>query len=1225
MPKLNATLANKSCNSCEKRIYKTCPRLICDICDEFKHFSCNRLSKKDAQHIVESDLRWTCFQCIESILPVNAFSTERSRGAFKVKFKVQCEYCQGYAHKETNVKTCQQCDSKVHLKCYKFNLGCLTCCEELIPGYHCNTYELTGNYGRLNKIVLNPYDPSDNSNLIGDTTLSYDEHSEIWSKVSDILVNCKYQQLSNVKASRTDELNVLSLNIRSLYKYVGSIREELNNYNKFDVLCFCETNCIPENLPNGIRDILIDEFHEPITSNPTRKSGKGGGLAIYINKRVCEANDIEIFDPDKQNTEKFDSGEYQFVKIHNCKGFMQTKIISNVYRSPSKRPDSFLRNLESTMQKLSGRHGKKHIILVGDLNIDLIKHTSDRSSQILVDSMASSGFLQLISRPTRLTDHSATLIDHIYTNNLENTKSCNIITIDLSDHLGTSILISLGNCISRSVRFQRCKDENMSTNHRLFNEAGNQLFSELIEIQNWEAAIDDTLDASAQFDRFSTIYKEIYEKSYPLKENRNRRRNERPNPKPWVLPWLEDACARKNKLFAESIVNPSDTLTIKYKKLNKFCRKHTNLAKQKYYKKYFEQHKSNSIKQWQMINQLLNRGKQKRDPIRLKDPEGSISSTPLSVAEKFNTYFSSIAANLKAKNNESMCKDPQDPVQNFTKFLKNSAQCSMFLEPTHSEEVGEIIASLKNKATLDTKITALKSAGKSTSFTGTIATLVNNSFMQGCFPEALKTARVVPIHKGGTKSDVANYRPISLLSTFSKIYEKLMHTRLIGYFDSNNLLYDAQFGFRPGRSCEHALLTAQKHLLNSMSRKQVSLLLLIDFSKAFDVIEHSTLLTKLRHYGVRGIVLEWFKSYLEGRTQFVTIESADSEPRSIQYGVPQGSILGPLLFVIYINDMPNISSIAKFILYADDANIIVTADTLENAYDKLETLTSSLISWVSLNGLCLNLKKTNYMIFTRKRVINTRKILISGTIIEHKTTARFLGVLLDEKLNWGVHIAAVRTKMSRYIGIMCRIRRHIPVKVMLQMYHSFIQSHVNYCSLVWGFCCKSNIESLFTMQKKGIRTVIPGYVNYYYKDGKLPTHTKATFHKHKILTIHGIIVKNLLVFVQKLKFQTDSLPISVRNTIHPDAPITLDPVTDDNLTWYNNHNDNWYRKSLFFKAPLLYRSHPSITENTDGVPNGLLKSAIKRRLLAVQYSDDTDDWPVFPLYVCNGLRKSERN
>ena len=140
-----------------------------------------------------------------------------------------------------------------------------------------------------------------------------------------------------------------------------------------------------------------------------------------------------------------------------------------------------------------------------------------------------------------------------------------------------------------------------------------------------------------------------------------------------------------------------------------------------------------------------------------------------------------------------------------------------------------------------------------------------------------------------------------------------------------------------------------------------------------------------------------------------------------------------------------------------------------------------------------------------------------------------------------------------------------------------------------------------------------------------PYYIKATFHKHKILTIHGIIVKNLLVFVQKLKFQTDSLPISVRNTIHPDAPITLDPVTDDNLTWYNNHNDNWYRKSLFFKAPLLYRSHPSITENTDGVPNGLLKSAIKRRLLAVQYSDDTDDWPVFPLYVCNGLRKSERN
>ena len=1213
------TSAKNCCSTCDKRIYKTCPRLICDLCEEFKHFSCNRLSKKDAEHIVNSNIDWTCPSCIESILPVNAFSN--SNHVAKPRFKVQCEHCKGYAHKESNVKTCHQCASKVHLKCFRHNLGCLKCCEDIIPGYHCTTYELTGNYGPLNKIVHNPYGVSDNSNCIGDNFESRDEHSELWSQVSDALINCKYQQLTNVKAPRKNELNILSLNIRSLYKYVGAIREEINQYTKFDVLCFCETNCIPDNLPNGVRDILIDDFYEPITSNPTRKSGKGGGLAIYVNKRVCDMKDIEIFDPDKNNTQKIESGEFQFIKIHNCKGFKQTKIISNVYRSPSKRPQSFLQNLDSITRKLSGRHGKKHVCLVGDLNIDLIQHDSDRSAQELVDNMASCGFLQLISRPTRITDHSATLIDHVFTNNLENTLSCNVITIDLSDHLGTSISISLGNSTTKAVKFSR--KENESTGRRIYNEACNLKFSELIGAQNWDAVLtDSTLDASIQFEKFLTIYNGIYEEAYPLMKSRNLRRNERRDPKPWILPWLEDACSRKNRLFADSIADTSDELTLKYKKLEKFCHKHINIAKRKYYKKYFEQNKSNSIKQWQMINQLLNRGKQRRDPIKLKDHTGAIVSSPLSVAENFNSYFSSIAANLKSKHLNTC---PGTVTENFSKFLKNPAKSSMFLTPTHDEEVGEIITNLKNKATLDTKISSLKLATRFPSFTCVIASLVNNSFTQGVYPQALKTARVVPIHKGGSKSEVSNYRPISLLSSFSKIYEKLMHARLIGYFDSNNLLYDAQFGFRPGRSCEHALLTAQHHLLSSMSKKQVSLLLLIDFSKAFDVIEHEILLSKLMHYGVRGIVLDWFKSYLKGRTQFVAIENVDSSPKHIEYGVPQGSILGPLLFVIYINDIPNIAEIAKFILYADDANIIVTADTLENAYDKLEVLTKSLVSWVGLNGLCLNLKKTNYMIFTRKRNLKIREVTISGTIIERKPTARFLGVIVDEKLNWSEHISAVRTKMCRYVGIMCKIKHHVPTKVMLQMYHSFIQSHVNFCSLVWGFSCKSNIESLFRMQKRGIRAVIPGFVNYYYKDGQLPTHTKTAFSTHKILTIHGIVVKNLLIFLHKLKYHSTSLPTTVSNTMHTDAPITLDPPTDNNLTWYNEHNDSWFRNSLFFKAPLLYRSYPNLTENADHLTNLNLKKLLKKRLLELQCSGDKDEWPLFPLYSIDGLRKSERN
>ncbi len=331
-----------------------------------------------------------------------------------------------------------------------------------------------------------------------------------------------------------------------------------------------------------------------------------------------------------------------------------------------------------------------------------------------------------------------------------------------------------------------------------------------------------------------------------------------------------------------------------------------------------------------------------------------------------------------------------------------------------------------------------------------------------------------------------------------------MHSRVLKFLESNQSLIDNQYGFRPGRSCEHALLNAQNTILHSLCKKQIALLLLIDFSKAFDTIEHSILLNKLQHYGIRGLALKWFQSYLSNRQQFVTINGTNSTTNRITYGVPQGSILGPLLFIIYINDLPNVAKLAKFILYADDANIIVTGETIHEIVFKFNQLAQDLLKWVDYNGLALNLKKTYYMLFTKQNMdFSSIKLQIAGKNIERKTETRFLGVIVDEKMKWSHHIAAIRMKMARYLGIMYKIKRYLPVKARLQIYHSFVQSHLNYCSLVWGFAAKTHIESLFRKQKQGIRAVIPGYVNYRYDEGKLPTHTKKHFLEYGILTIHG--------------------------------------------------------------------------------------------------------------------------
>ena len=193
--------------------------------------------------------------------------------------------------------------------------------------------------------------------------------------------------------------------------------------------------------------------------------------------------------------------------------------------------------------------------------------------------------------------------------------------------------------------------------------------------------------------------------------------------------------------------------------------------------------------------------------------------------------------------------------------------------------------------------------------------IINKSLRKRVFPEQMKLAKVIPVHKGGTKTDIGNYRPISLLATFSKIYEKLMHTRILNFLEINDSLYENQYGFRPGRSCEHALLNAQNSLLDSLNKRQISLLLLIDFSKAFDMVEHSILFKKLEHYGIRGLALDWLKSYLINRKQFVSVNGSDSVAQTVKHGIPQGSILGPLLFIIYINDIPEIARFAKFIIF----------------------------------------------------------------------------------------------------------------------------------------------------------------------------------------------------------------------------------------------------------------------------------------------------------------------
>ena len=544
--------------------------------------------------------------------------------------------------------------------------------------------------------------------------------------------------------------------------------------------------------------------------------------------------------------------------------------------------------------------------------------------------------------------------------------------------------------------------------------------------------------------------------------------------------------------------------------MKKFVEKHIKRLKNKYYTDYFRKYANDSRKQWKMINSLLNRKKTNSNigKIILDDDNSSEMTSPGEISNAFNDYFCGIAKKLK--DNSTHIVNPDTP-----KFRDKRIENSIFLSDCTKTEIEDIVNSLKNKSTSDTAVVALKYV--SASISSTLSAIINASFLQGVFPEKLKLAKVIPIHKAGKKTNVSNYRPISLLSVFSKIYEKSMHKRLYDFFSRNETIYKHQYGFRKQHSCEHALLEAQYTLTKALDNKQISALLLIDFSKAFDMVDHNTLIYKLEHYGIRGQALNWLKSYLDKRRQYVSVNGHNSRTRNLSCGVPQGSILGPLLFVIFINDLPFIDNLAKFILYADDANIIFTGQSIEIIETNMRNFISELEEWVALNGLKLNISKTKYMLFSNR---NTRDInvKISANSIERKQTERFLGVIIDDKLTFKQHRATLASKIARNAGVIYKVKGIVPLHVIKTLYNSFIQSHLVYCSNVWGLGSKNSVARIFSAQKRAIRGVKQGFVNYFYKKdtGELPAHTKKIFAENEFLTIHNLIAQQAVAFMQKV-------------------------------------------------------------------------------------------------------------
>lgn len=351
--------------------------------------------------------------------------------------------------------------------------------------------------------------------------------------------------------------------------------------------------------------------------------------------------------------------------------------------------------------------------------------------------------------------------------------------------------------------------------------------------------------------------------------------------------------------------------------------------------------------------------------------------------------------------------------------------------------------------------------------------LYNCSFSTGVVPNNFKLARVIPVFKKGSRTCSSNYRPISLLSIFNRLLEKLMYKRLISYIEKENIFYEGQFGFRSNHSTVQAGILIIDKIQKAIEKGLYSCGIFLDLSKAFDTVNHEILIKKLDHYGIRGVAKNWFVSYLNCRRQFVSIGSTKSNEHSIPCGVPQGSVLGPLLFLLYVNDLPRVTSVFDCHLFADDTNLFYANEDLLELESIININLPKINTWLACNKLSLNIDKTNFVIFhpPQKRIRHKVNLFINHKTISQATSVSYLGIHIDSNLNWKSQVTHIAKKIKRGIGVLCKIRHFVTTQVIIQLYYSLIYPHLTYGLPVWGNTYASTLNPLVILQKRVVRII----------------------------------------------------------------------------------------------------------------------------------------------------------
>ena len=765
----------------------------------------------------------------------------------------------------------------------------------------------------------------------------------------------------------------------------------------------------------------------------------------------------------------------------NCLANNKQVVVGVVYRHPNYNLNSFTDRLNDVLLKLSSEGNTA--FMTGDFNIDLMRINLNKNVELYVNMVLGYHFENIVTSPTRITANSSTLIDHFYNNNPAINVKTALILDDLSDHFPVVAIVKSKKKNVKNKCFYARNFANLNVN-KLKDDAAVMITSITNKIDN-----DPNLCVNAKFKLLQDGIENIINENIPLRKLSHR--EARLKQKPWITKGILRSIKTRNLLYKKLCKSRFSDIQLEnqYKKFRNKLTYIKQKSKSDYYQTLFSGTKGDVKKTWRILNGIIKKDNSNREsfiPKHLKI-NNDIISDPKTIVNHLNNHFSTIGKHSEEK-------------VNFKEVSKTVAwqPNSIYFKKTNLAEIQEVINKLDSKKASgidDISITVLKHLNYLLS--PLLLRLINDSFESGEYPDCLKLAKVIPLHKGGSKEDPNNFRPISILSNLNKIIEKIIYSRLYQFFEKFNLLNQNQFGFRKGHSTNMAITEFLEEVLHNYDHMKATCAIFLDLSKAFDSVDRSILLFKLRRYGVRGKTWNLLESYLQNRRQIIQENNIYSNEAFVNIGVPQGSILGPLLFLIHISDL-KFSTTLKIINFADDTLLYQEVDNVKDAQTSLNVEMEKVNQWMKTNQLKLNSSKTKFMVFNPsiKKFHKLDKLKLkmdNDKEIEQVEQFKYLGIIIDRKLNWKAHVQSIISKLSRTLGILYKVRYFLNKKLLLLLLNSLFLSHIRFGIICWGRCSTTVMRPISILLNKALRCINYGG----YQDSSTPLYIKDNIIKVK--------------------------------------------------------------------------------------------------------------------------------